>query len=194
MSNLLFSKEDYSSNNGMITSIWGPGMWHFLHTISFNYPNKPTKEDKAHYKQYIDSLQHVLPCKYCRENYGNNLKNAGYKAGVFKNRDTFSRFVYRLHNEVNKQLDKPTCLTYEEVRDRYENYRSRCLSADEIAKMIQRKKERGCVHPIHGESRRAIIIIKKKSDCRGMKSSIQDSCKSKSSSKKRKSKSRKDRK
>lgn len=86
----------------MITSIWGPGMWHFLHTMSFNYPVKPTKTNKDHHETFIESLQHVLPCRYCRENYAKNLKNAGWKRGVLRNRDTFSRFVYRLHNEVNR--------------------------------------------------------------------------------------------
>jgi len=86
----------------MITSIWGPSMWHFLHTMSFNYPVKPTKVEKDHYATYMESLQHVLPCRYCRENYANNLKSAGWSRSVLKNRDTFSRFVYRLHNEVNK--------------------------------------------------------------------------------------------
>ena len=52
----------------MLTSVWGPSMWHYLHTMSFNYPVKPTPEEKKHYKEFILSLQHVLPCKYCRIN------------------------------------------------------------------------------------------------------------------------------
>lgn len=97
-----YSKEDYASSNGMMTAIWGPGMWHFLHTISFNYPIQPTKEEKKHYEAYINSIRFVLPCRYCRDNYANNLKNAGWKRGVLKSRDTFSRFMYRLHNAVNR--------------------------------------------------------------------------------------------
>ena len=30
----------------MLTSVWGPGMWHYLHTMSFIYPTNPTKQDK----------------------------------------------------------------------------------------------------------------------------------------------------
>jgi hypothetical protein len=30
-----FKKKDYESNDGMLTTVWGPGMWHFLHTMSF---------------------------------------------------------------------------------------------------------------------------------------------------------------
>ena len=40
----VFNKNHYNSGDGMLTYIWGPPMWHTLHTISFNYPVKPTKE------------------------------------------------------------------------------------------------------------------------------------------------------
>ena len=43
---IVFTKKDYNSGDGMITSIWGPSMWHYLHTISFNYPVNPTIIDK----------------------------------------------------------------------------------------------------------------------------------------------------
>lgn len=176
-----FTNSDYKSDSGMITAIWGPAQWHFLHAVSFNYPLKPTKEQKDHHANYIESIRHVLPCRYCRDNYAKNLKSAGWKRGVLKNRDTFSRFVYRLHNEVNKQLGKNCDLTYESVRDRYEGYRSRCMTIAEIEQRKKKAKESGCVHPMYGESRRAIITIKRKSECRGQKHSICDSKKYKKS-------------
>ena len=37
----VFNKDDYNSSDGMLTYVWGPSMWHTLHTISFNYPVKP---------------------------------------------------------------------------------------------------------------------------------------------------------
>ena len=46
-----FTLKQYNSKDGMMTSIWGPSMWHTMHTISFNYPVKPTKEDKKNYKK-----------------------------------------------------------------------------------------------------------------------------------------------
>ena len=30
--NSVFKNDDYNSNNGMLTSVWGPGMWFYLHT------------------------------------------------------------------------------------------------------------------------------------------------------------------
>jgi hypothetical protein len=133
----------------------------------------------------------VLPCRYCRENYANNLKEAGWSRSSLRNRDTFSRFIYSLHNAVNKQLGKKCDLTYAAVRDRYEGYRSRCMTPDELQTFLKKKKENGCVHPMYGESRRSIITIKRKSDCKGTRSSIQDMCSSKYTRRRSKSKSKK---
>ena len=35
-----FNKDDYESGDGMLTSVWGPSLWHSIHTMSFNYPVK----------------------------------------------------------------------------------------------------------------------------------------------------------
>ena len=51
----VFSKEDYESDSGMLTSVWGPSMWHTLHVISFNYPIYPNKKHK---KDHLDSGMH----------------------------------------------------------------------------------------------------------------------------------------
>ena len=64
----VFRNKDYLSGDGMLTTIWGPNMWHYLHTLSFNYPIQPTAENKKYYKQFVLNLQYTLPCKYCRNN------------------------------------------------------------------------------------------------------------------------------
>ena len=51
--NKTFKKKDYLSSDGMLTSVWGPSMWHYLHTMSFNYPVNPTQQEKKHYKDFI---------------------------------------------------------------------------------------------------------------------------------------------
>ena len=74
----LFSKSDYNSDNGMLSSIWGPSLWHALHCMSFNYPLNPTEKDKKNYHKFIKSLENVLPCKYCRINLPNNMKKVNF--------------------------------------------------------------------------------------------------------------------
>ena len=110
----------------MVTSVWGPPLWHYLHTMSFNYPVKPTPEDKKYYKKFIINLRYVLPCRYCRENLTKNFKALPLNAAAMKNRKSFSMWVFKLHELVNTMLGKKSGLRYCDVRERYEHFRSRC--------------------------------------------------------------------
>ena len=101
-----FVKQDFHSKDGMLVGIWGPSMWHVLHTMSFNYPTNPTKAQKKQYRGFILSLQNVLPCGKCRENLKKNLKEHPLLDKHMVSRDTFSRYVYDLHEVVNKMLEK----------------------------------------------------------------------------------------
>lgn len=164
-----YSKNDYASGDGFLTSVWGPMMWSYLHTMSFNYPVHPTADDKKHYRDFIISLQYVLPCKYCRMNLANNFKKNPIKACHMENRDAFSRYIYDLHETVNKMLKKKVHLTYCEVRDRYENFRARCtqetptiFSFKQISDVNATKKtekEKGCTVPLYGKKSKCIIKI-----------------------------------
>ena len=159
-----FSRKDYMSGDGMLTSVWGPAAWHLLHTISFNYPIHPTEENKKEYKYFIESLGDVLPCKYCRMNLKNNLKAHPIKPCHMKNRDAFSRYIYNLHEIVNKMLGKKSGLSYCDVRERYEHFRARCTQNDapKIFKFNttrKNQKEKGCTEPLYGKKAKCIIQI-----------------------------------
>ena len=160
-----FTDDDYKSGDGMLTTIWGPAMWHFLHTMSFNYPVEPTSKQKKQYKQFILSLRNVLPCRYCRENLSKNLKQLNFSNKHMKDRATFSRFVYDLHELVNKMLGKTSGLSYCDVRERYEHFRSRCVldidaDMDKIDELIKKKKEEpGCTEPLYGKKSKCLIKI-----------------------------------
>jgi hypothetical protein len=167
----VFSKKDYKSGDGMLTSVWGPPMWHYLHTMSFNYPVNPTSEDKKHYSDFVKNLQYVLPCKYCRMNLSNNFKKKPLQRCDMENRDTFSRYIYDLHEIVNKMLHKKSHLSYCDVRERYEHFRSRCT--EEKPKIFnfkhtstRRKKENGCTEPLYGKKSKCVINIVPQEDKR----------------------------
>ena len=163
-----YSKKDYNSGDGFLTTVWGPMMWSYLHTMSFNYPTNPTPKDKKHYKEFVENLQYVLPCKYCRMNLANNLKEFPIKECHMASRDAFSRYVYDLHETVNKMLKKKSGLSFCEVRDRYENFRSRCTEdptifnfkkAKEERKKNGSEKEKGCTEPLYGKKSKCVIKI-----------------------------------
>jgi hypothetical protein len=132
----IFSKNHYNSGDGMLTSVWGPSMWLFLHIMSFNYPVHPTLNEKKQYRDFILSLQYVLPCKYCRINLTNNLKTLPITMKTMESRNTFSRYIYNLHELINKMLKKNTHLSYNEVKERYEHFRSRCTIPFELKKKV----------------------------------------------------------
>jgi hypothetical protein len=158
-----FTRKEYMSGDGMMTSIWGPAMWHALHTISFDYPVHPSNEQKKHYKEFIESLKYVLPCKYCRLNLTNNLKIYPIRECHMKNRDTFSRYVYSLHEMINKMLGKKSGLSYCDVRETYEHFRSRCTQSDgkKLFKFnkTRKNKEKGCTAPLYGKNAKCVIKI-----------------------------------
>jgi len=166
--NRIFKKHDFISGDGMLTSVWGPSMWHYLHTMSFNYPINPTKEDKKYYRDFVLNLQYTLPCKYCRVNLKTNLKQLPFTMSDMKNRCSFSRYIYNLHQLVNKMLNKKSNLTYCDVRERYEHFRARCFEEkpkifkyikNKTIKKLKKKSEKGCTEPLYGKKSKCIIKI-----------------------------------
>lgn len=158
----IYRKKDYKSGDGMLTSVWGPSLWHYLHTMSFNYPVRPTREDKKHYRQFMIDLQHVLPCKHCRINLKNNFKRLPLRECDLRNREAFSRYIYKLHETVNKMLGKKSGLAYCDIRERYEHFRSRCTEEQpKIFKFrkTQKKREKGCTEPLYGKKSKCVIKI-----------------------------------
>jgi len=139
----VFKKGDFYSGDGFLTTVWGPAVWHTLHTISFNYPVSPSIEQKKRYRNF------VLPL---------TMK-------VMESRDTFSRYIYNLHELINRMLKKKSNLTYCDVRERYEHFRSRCV--DEKPKVFKyseiktqkNRKEKGCTEPLYGKKARCILNI-----------------------------------
>jgi hypothetical protein len=122
------SNLDPNANNGLITKIWGPHLWGALHAISFGYPINPTKEQKENYKNFFIFLQHVMPCRYCRESYSQFIKEEGtlLNDDIFINRDSLTRWVYNLHERVNKKLGVNYGVSFDTIRDRYESFRAKC--------------------------------------------------------------------
>ena len=97
-----------------------------------------------------------------------------------ENRDTFSRYIYDLHELVNHMLGKESGLTYEQVKERYEHFRARCsVSKNDKGEMLPKiknytrkyesktKLETGCTEPLVGEKAKCILkIVPEKNKCK----------------------------
>lgn len=144
----------YEANDGFSTSIWGDPMWHILHIISFNYPVKPTAADKDHYKMFICSLEHVLPCAACRRNYKQNLIDLNFSKKDLQDRHHFSRFVYKLRQEINHRIGAGELpMSYYKTRNAYECFRAKC------GKPKKGQKEDGCIWPKKHVKSRTVMRI-----------------------------------
>ena len=174
-----YSTTDYESNNGMLVAIWGPSAWHFMHTMSFNYPVHPSIQDKKHYREYMLNLVNILPCGKCRKNLKENFKKLPLRMIHMESRNSFSRYVYDLHELVNNMLGKKSGLSYEQVKERYEHFRARCASSSPMGELLPKRKnytiskrgskvlEKGCTEPLVGEKAKCILkIVPEKQKCK----------------------------
>ena len=155
----IFTENDFNSGDGMLTLVWGPALWHSLHTISFNYPVNPSNEQKKQYYAFFINLQHVLPCRYCRENYTLNLKKHPITINTLENRESLSRWLYEMHEIININLGKKSGLSYEDVRNTYENFRARCLKEKEEIQVSTVVKEKGCTESLYGVKSKCVLNI-----------------------------------
>jgi hypothetical protein len=81
-----------------------------------------------------------------------------------ESRETFSRYIYELHELINKMLKKQSNLSYCDVRERYEHFRSRCTEEKQTIFKFKKtttrsKKEKGCTEPLYGKKSKCVINI-----------------------------------
>ena len=170
-------------DNGMMTKVWGPAGWLFLHCITFGYPYVINPDNPEHqtkredYYKFFYYLGKVFPCKYCRESYQQFL-NILSPINKLQSRKELCRWLYDMHNLVNDKLNIPESErpTFEEVEANYELYRAKCLpnntpsiptSMDDKLSAVKcgtsstngNLNTKGCVIPANGKPCRSVIKI-----------------------------------
>jgi hypothetical protein len=144
----------------MLTKVWGPSAWIYLHSVSFTYPNNPTDKEKQHFKHFYESIKDTLPCSYCRKSYAEFIiTEPTILNNALDNRHTLTKWLYDIHNRVNQKLGVDYGITYDEVVQKYESFRATCDPLKE-----------GCIMPI-GDKQKCYHNAMKK-DCPIIKLSI----------------------
>lgn len=100
-------------------NIWGPPAWTFLHTVTYNYPENPTEDDKRNFYNFFDSLQNVLPCEKCKGHYKQNIQKYDLKKSL-GSREDLVKWLIDLHNDVNRDNGKKVW-SYSDVFNKYQD-------------------------------------------------------------------------
>lgn len=170
-SNIGHRDEDPNARNGMMTKVWGPAGWLFLHCVTFGYPIDPDQYDqenglppghtRRHYAHFFNEVGRVLPCRYCRDSYLEYIRDLPVERHLY-NRDSLVKWLFLIHNKVNDKLGVKYCdAELTKVKQRFETYRAKCkaLSKDEKKK----NEEKGCLTPADGTPKKCLIEVIKTS-------------------------------
>jgi hypothetical protein len=87
----------------MNQNVWGKCAWVLIHSIAVNYPDYPSPSEKENTIKFFSILGDVLPCRFCRQHYRENLKYLPINA------DSKMDLVFwtiDLHNRVNASTGK----------------------------------------------------------------------------------------
>lgn len=132
----------------MDPTLWGPLAWSLIFDLNWglcqlkNSPELMATFTDEHIRTidaavltFYQSLQYMLPCKYCRESYRYYLSSmdnlslrrgapVGHSSGVEKSCTKALRWAYDLKNKVNDKLNKTHRPTFEQVLARMQTLHS----------------------------------------------------------------------
>lgn len=113
-----------------MTSIWGPLGWMTLHSVASCFPDKPLPAESTLMQSWLDMFQTTITCPSCREHFGTAL--GSYRRQypqMLSSREEFLLFTFRVHNSVNRRLNKPVHSTvgacFEQLRANVKNRSAR---------------------------------------------------------------------
>lgn len=105
-----------------MTTLWGPLGWMTLHSMASLYPDTPSDSERKLMTSWLTHFQDTITCPSCRDHFTTALES--YRAqfpSMMSSRQTFMVFTLRVHNSVNRRLNKPM---YKTVDECYETLRN----------------------------------------------------------------------
>jgi len=74
-----------------------------MHIISLGYPDTPDDATQQAAANFYRSLSSLIPCPICRTHYSKLIQTI---PPATESKDALIKWVFTIHNEVNKQLGK----------------------------------------------------------------------------------------
>ena len=121
-----YTPEELNSSQGFQTNVWGPILWRMLHTIAYTYPDQPKKIEKENYQQWLWRTGQVLPCGFCRSNFDDRMREAGWGEWALHTNIAFFNFLVKLHNAVNRHKGEYSA-NLQEIREEYDKITENCI-------------------------------------------------------------------
>jgi hypothetical protein len=106
------------------SKVWGPHYWFVLYSIALTYPITPNNVTKKKYYEFIQNLPLFLPHDEISGQFSNLLLK--YPVTPYlDSRDSFTRWIHFLHNQINKSLNKREITLKEAYQTYYDKYKPR---------------------------------------------------------------------
>ena len=87
-------------------TFWGPKAWFFIDSIVLSYPNKPKPEEQQIYRNFILSLETILPCEGCRYHFGTFIAQNPLSNEIMADKTKLIKWILDSHNDVRKKQKK----------------------------------------------------------------------------------------
>ena len=96
--------------------VWGPIEWKKGHKMAINFPNNPKNSDVTRTMQKIWKWIEELKCRECRNHALYYVLN---NTPDLRDSESFQRWMFKFHNNVNKRLRKRE-ISYREYKYIYD--------------------------------------------------------------------------
>ena len=102
--------------------IWGPHYWFFLHTIAMSYPVYPNAVTKKKYYDFVQNIPLFIPVESMAGEFSKLLDQYPVQP-YLDNKESFIRWMWFIHNKINKKLEKPQISLNDFYVKYYEEYK-----------------------------------------------------------------------
>ena len=102
--------------------IWGPHYWFFLHTIAMSYPIHPNAVTKKKYYDFVQNIPLFIPVESMAGEFSKLLDKYPVQP-YLDNKESFIRWMWFIHNKINKKLEKPEISLNDFYVKYYEEYK-----------------------------------------------------------------------
>eukprot|EP01126_Amoeba_proteus_P016598 TRINITY_DN17724_c0_g1_i1.p1 TRINITY_DN17724_c0_g1~~TRINITY_DN17724_c0_g1_i1.p1 ORF type:complete len:293 (-),score=55.48 TRINITY_DN17724_c0_g1_i1:192-1070(-) len=81
-------------------AFWGPPVWTTIHVVATALQH----QNIQHFKDFLSSLSHLLPCDQCNKHFAQLLKE--HPMDWIRNEQDAFHYTYKLHDMVNRNISK----------------------------------------------------------------------------------------